>query len=251
MKYEKYIKYISIFLLIVFLGSSLINTASSVGSTSTFDEHNRTLIINKPASNNAIYTMNNVPTANDLLMTVQQVSVKPDLVTMEEIFKITSYETYTFTKDNDFNILWQKLKGQNDIRNAKWEILETVQSDVTVPDFELIEKTREISNIESYTDVAGIYDANPWRLDLGVNAKQKWDVISANGKATIGFDHYEITSTNPLNIKFFWYENEQTGNHQEIRSHDVWKPFLPDGRTIQKGRDRKLFNPDNSQIRWN
>jgi len=86
--------------------------------------------------------MNNVPTANDLLMTVQQVSVKPDLVTMEEIFKITSYETYTFTKENDFNILWQKLKGENDISNAKWEILETTRYDVTVPDFELIEKTR-------------------------------------------------------------------------------------------------------------
>jgi hypothetical protein len=203
------------------LGSLLINATSAASDKSKFDEKNKTLIILKPGT-------------NDALMTVQQILVEPDLVNMYEVFKITSYEDYTFNKNKDFYFAWLKSKGKKDIKNTKLEILDSVQYQVTMPDFELIEKNISFSNIRSITNVTDIYDVNPWNLDWGANSKEKWNITSPDGNGTIGFLRNETTSTDPLNITFFWYVNEITGSHQETRYRDEWKLFSPDGRTIKK-----------------
>ena len=209
-----------IIILFILIGSSLISTTLAVSSGTRFDDNNKTLVIKNPLKN------------NDLLK-IEQVSFKPDLVAMEEVFKITSYENYTFNNTKDFNIRWQKYNGKNNITKAKWEILEIVGYNVTLPDFELIEKKQEIPNILSYTNVTEIYDLNPWLLEWGVNSKEKWEIITSEGKGTVGFDRFEITSTYQLNITFFWYEQEQTGSHQVIRYRDEWRPFSPAGKTIK------------------
>ena len=212
---------LKITILFVFVIFFLSNVTLAASEKSKFDEKTKTLVIYKPATQNS-------------LMTVHQVSAKPDLVTMEEVFKITLNEDYTFKKDKDFSTLWQKTRGKKDIKNSKLEILDSVPYVVTMPDFELIEKNLTISNIQSITDVTDIYEVNPWYLDWGVNSKEKWNITYPGGTGTIGFLRSETTSTDPLNITFFWYENEIKGSHQETRYRDEWKPFLPDGRTIKK-----------------
>ena len=137
-------------ILILFLELSLINTASALNLNHAFDETNRTLIIKSPGT-------------NETLITIQQVSAKPDLATMEEVFKITSYVNYTFNKSKDFNTNWKKFEGKNKISNVKWEILETTGYNVTMPEFDLVEKNQTIPDIRSYNDVTEIYDANPWQ----------------------------------------------------------------------------------------
>ena len=216
--------YKTIFIVIILflcLELSLITVTSAINANSEFDEQNRTLIIKDKKT-------------SEILMTIQQVSVKPDLVTIEEIFKITSYSDYTFNKKKDFGLRLKRFVGKKDISKIKWEILETVKYNVTVPEFELIEKNLTISNIWSYTNVSDIYDADPWRLDWGVNEKKKWNITNSGGNGTIGFNRYEVISTNPFNVKFFWNLTEQSGNHQEVRYRDEWRPFLPDGKTIKK-----------------
>ena len=209
-------------IILIFIGLLLANATSAASDNSTFDEKTKTLVIHKQDT-------------LDTLMTVHQVSAKPDLVTMDEVFKITFNEDYTFKKGKDFDIRWQKTRGKKDIINSKWEILETsVPYAVTMPDFELIEKNISFSNILSMSNVTDIYDLNPRQLDWGVNSKEKWDIITPGGTGTVGFLRSEITSTDPLNITFFWYENEIKGSHQVTRYRDEWKPFLPDGKTIKK-----------------
>ncbi|MCX9009509.1 MAG: DUF2341 domain-containing protein, partial [Candidatus Methanoperedens sp.] len=224
---EKVLGY-KIVILFLLLGLFLINTASAVSSKNKFSEDNDTLIIKSPASGN-------------VLLAVQQISVKPDLVTMEEIFKITAYENYTFKKNKDFNIRWKKHEGRTDITGLKWEILEEVEHTVTVPDYIDVEKNKTISNILTYTNITDTYDARPLRLDWGErHAKEKWSIKSSNGNGAIGFDRYEVVSTDPLNIKFFWNVTERIGSHQEAKYSDEWRPFSPDGRTINKNQSYNI-----------
>ncbi len=213
----KYI--IIIFVLLQFL---LIDVTSAKSMDSLFDKDNKTLIIK-----NSVTKIR--------LLTIQQVSVKPDLTTMEETFKITSHLDYTLNKNQDFNLRWQKIKGKKDITNLKWEILENVEYNVTVPDYMEVEKNLTISNILSYTDVTDVFDSNPQRLDQGEHhAKTKWNVTSKSGTVTIGFENYEVITANPLTIKFYWIRTEYIGTHTEARYRDEWRPFSPEGKTIKK-----------------
>jgi len=214
-----------IVILLLLLGLSLVNMASAVSSNSKFDEDNNSLIIKSPAADKA-------------LLTIQQISVKPDLVTMEEIFKIIAHEDHTFQKNKDFSVRWQKYKGETNITGLKWEILEEVEYNVTAADYANVEKNKTISNILSYTNItddADAYGITPERLGWGErHANLRWDLNTSNGSGLVGFDRYEVVSTDPLNIKFFWNVTEQIGRHSEAKYRYEWRPFLPNDKTIRK-----------------
>ncbi len=201
----------------------LVPTVSAINSNSKFDENNKTLFITDPKT-------------NMILLTIQQLSVNPELVTTEEIFKITAFEDYKFNNLKDFKVRWQKFKGNKDVTKVKWEVLETVQYNTTVPYFNVFKRNITISNIQSYTNITDSYYIKPRRLDWGVNAKEKWDITSAIGNGIIGFDRYEIISKNPLNIKFFWNATERTESRQVSEYRNEWRPFIPEGKTIKKNK---------------
>ena len=103
---------------------------------------------------------------------------------------------------------------------------------ITVPDYIDIEINMTISNITSYSDVTNAYDAAPWGMDWGEkHAPYKWNVTTANGDVTIGFERNETNSTNPQNMTFFRTVTEQRGNHTETRYREVRQ----EARTIIKG----------------
>src|SRR3990172_4690690 len=208
---------------IIISGLYLINTVSAESNNRKFDKKNKTLII--------INT-----TTNKDLLTVQQISVKPDIATMEEVFEITAFDDYKFNKLKDFNIRWQKFKGKKDITEAKWEILKNVEYNTSVPNYRRVGKNETISGILSYKNVTDAFNAQPWRnIDLGGrSAKEKWNITHNNGNRTIGFDHYQVINNNPLIIKFFWNTTEYIGNYLEEKYRDEWRPFQPDGKTIKK-----------------
>jgi len=120
----------TIIILSVLVAFSLINTSFAA---SPKDEANKILIIGDPVTNTAV-------------LKIELESAKPDLVTMEEVYKITSYEDYTFNNTKDFIINWENFKGNSDIINTKWEILETTNYSVTVPDFEFNDINEHIVN---------------------------------------------------------------------------------------------------------
>ena len=99
---------------------------------------------------------------------------------------------------------------------------EEVEYNITVPDYIDIEKNLTISNILSYSDVTNAYDAAPWGMDWGEkHAPYKWNVTTANGEVTIGFERYETISANPQSITFFRTVTELRGSHTETRYREV------------------------------
>ncbi len=211
-----------IVILFLLWGAYLANTSSSNSTDHIFDNENKTLIIKNPET-------------KETLLTIQQVSVETDLTIMEEIFNITAYENYTFTENQDFKVRWKESNGNNNITKIKWEILENIEYNVTIPDYIEVEKNITISNIQSYIDITDFFNSNLERLDLGgPNAKKKWKVTSTDELVTIGFENQEVITTNPLNITFFWNTTEQISTHIEPKYRDEWRPFLPAGKSIKK-----------------
>lgn len=200
----------------------LIFTVSAV-SNSKFDEKNRNLFIINPDENKDI-------------ISIQKVSIKSDLTKTEEIYKITSYENYTFNKDKDFILLFQKIKGKNAIRKIQLEILENIEYETEAPVIIEVEKNLTISNIVSIIDATHKYDTDSRNQDWGTeHSKYKWIIKTSKGTVRIGFDQYEIISTNPLNIIFSRIVTEQIGSNKEPKYRNEWRPFSPDGKTIKKG----------------
>ncbi len=213
-------KYKYIIILIVF--GILLNIASA-DSNKKFDDEKKTLYIIDPGT-------------DEVLMSIQQISNNPDIVQVEEIFNITSYKDYTFDKNNDFNVLFSKFKGKHDIKKMKWESLENVEYDVTVPDIMEEEINLTISDIISYKDISNTYNNDPLYWGNS-HDRYKWKINSRDGTFTIGFDHYEENASNPESIAFFRIETREIGSHIEPRYRYEWKEFQPIGRTIKKNEN--------------
>src|SRR5659263_102583 len=93
---------------------------------------------------------------------------------------------------------------------------------ITVPYYIDIEINMTLSNITSYRDVTNAYDAAPWGMDWGEkHAPYKWNVTTANGDVTIGFERNETNSSNPQSMTFFRTVTEQRGNNIETRYREV------------------------------
>ncbi len=211
-------KYIVI--LIILMEIFLISASGD--NNKRFDEKNKTLYI--------------IDSKTDkILMSVQQIDEESDLTSIEETYNITSYENYTFDKNKDFKVIFQRSNGNKDIYNMIWQRLENIEYNVTIPDIMESEENRTISDIISHTDITENFDFQPRRLDWGeMHDRYKWVITSLNGTLTIGFDHFLINESDPSNITFYRIGTENIGNHTEPKYRTEWRTYQPIGTVIKK-----------------
>lgn len=193
--------------------------------TKTWDAKNKTVIIG---------TSDGEP-----LLTIERVSINPDLCTFEEVLNITSYVDYELNNLKDFRSRWRQYKGTNNITSVDWYIQKNQSYNVVVPEYGLIEQSQIIPNIIEYEDVTTTWSCGNCALG-NCDSSQYWNISrnTANGteSRTICFDSYEVLQASPLKIKIYWNKTGVISSHNETNYHNVWNPFSPIGKTIHAGQ---------------
>ena len=174
------------------------------------------------------------------LLTIEQVSHKPDICTCEEVLNVTSYVNYELNHLKDFRARWQRFKGKNNITKVDWHILKNESYQVIVDDYGKIEHNQIIPNIIFYENITDTWTESCGCAVGEYNSMEKWNItretVNGTESGIVCFDRKDVLQNNPLKVKVFWNQTEIIGNHDETRYHDVWKSFSPVGKMVHANK---------------
>ena len=193
------------------------------------------------------------------VLSIEQISVSPDLVTMEEVFEVTFHKNMKIS-DLDIVTNHKKEKGTEDLNQSQteWFILTNVSYDATENIYGTQPNGTIISGIESTENVTDLWNTAPTSLRYGSSTGQrKWNVSKQNTNFTpdnftpdwyqLGFDNYApqtgndiiVNSTNEIiktNTYFGW--NETTTTPITVKKYQMqWQPLDKKDNNPKKAGD--------------
>ncbi|MDD5453918.1 MAG: DUF2341 domain-containing protein [Candidatus Ratteibacteria bacterium] len=179
-------------------------------------------------------------------VTVEQISTSQDLVTMEEVFKITSHKNNLKTSDLGITTHHNKVKGKKEIDQTKteWFIQTTVPYGVTNNIYGTVENSTLINNIVAADNITTTWNINRTPVQYGSNnGLYKWNFSNGITNFTpdwsvIGFDrHQNLTGdTLPVNTIFYYNEAAIVGTNTTTEYRTEWQPLGKNDIKIDDGQ---------------